>query len=97
VQVAEQAIEGDDLAVLAVYPRPGSAQALVGMVGGTGLTGMRLTDRLPYFVAGVAYPDWIVIGPEMLRTGTAGVRAAGFFDNDWQVDPQQSAWAEAQP
>jgi dienelactone hydrolase len=92
IRVAEQEIKGDNLAALAVYPRPGSLIALVGVVGGTGLAGMRLTDRLPVFVSGVAYPDWIVLGTDVLRVGTAGIRAAGFFGTDWRLDPEQSAW-----
>jgi uncharacterized iron-regulated protein/dienelactone hydrolase len=94
VQVGKRSIEGRDLAVLAVYPRPGSDRALVGVVSGTGPAGLRLTERLPYFVSGVAYPDWIVIGPEMLESGASGVRAAGCFGNDWQVDPEQSGWQD---
>ncbi|GEM_PF-130761 len=94
VQIDDRTLEGDDLALLAVYPRPGSQRAMVGMIGGSGLPGMRLTERLPYFVSGVAYPDWTLLEPEMLRSGTAGVRAAGFFNNDWQIDPQQSAWQQ---
>ncbi len=97
VQVGERELAGDDLAVLAIYPRPAAAgtnRALVGAVSGTGLAGLRLTERLPYFVSGVAYPDWIVIGPDMLESGAGGVRTAGFFGNDWQIDAEQSAWRE---
>jgi len=92
VQVGDRSIDGADLSVLAIYPRPGSDRALVGVVSGTGPAGLRLTERLPYFVSGVAYPDWIVIGAEMLQSGVGGVRGAGFFGNDWQVDSEQSAW-----
>jgi len=53
---------------------------------------MRLTDRLPYFVSGVAYPDWIVLGPETLTKGSAGVRGAGFFGNDWEVGSGAAVW-----
>ncbi|MBA3727079.1 MAG: prolyl oligopeptidase family serine peptidase [Armatimonadetes bacterium] len=74
-----------DRAVLFLRPRPGSDTALVGAVSGTGVVGMRLTDRLPYFMAGVQYPDVIVIGPEMLDKGTAGIDGAGFFGPDWTV------------
>ncbi|MEW6198188.1 MAG: ChaN family lipoprotein [Planctomycetota bacterium] len=95
VRIGDREITADDLAVLLVYPRPGSDRALVGVVGGTGPPGMRLTERLPYFVSGVAYPDWIVLGTDVLRDGTAGIRGAGFFSNDWQIDPAQSAWREA--
>ena len=43
--------------VFSVRPRPDSQQALVAVVSGTGLIGPRLTERLPYFLSGVAYPD----------------------------------------
>lgn len=98
VQVSQNAIRidghilrGNDLACLFLRPRQGSAIACVGVVSGTGLIGMKLTDRLNYFLSGVAYPDFIVIGPEMLREGVKGVRAAGFFGNDWSVESGDSA------
>jgi hypothetical protein len=95
VHVGGRVLKADNLAVLAVYPRPGSDSALVGVIGGSGLTGMRLTDRLPYFLSGVAYPDWIVLGPEILSVGIGGIRATGFYDNNWQLDDDQSAWRES--
>ena len=66
--------------------------ACVAVVSGTGITGMRLTDRLPYFLSGVEYPDVTVIGSEMLQQGSKGVRAAGFFGLDWSVDKGEFAW-----
>jgi hypothetical protein len=36
-----------------------------------------------------------VIGPEMLNTGLPGVRAAGFFGNDWNVATGDFAWRDA--
>ena len=64
----------------------GSETACVGVVGGTGLVGMRVTESLPYFVSGVAYPDLFVAGPEMLNDGSQGVHLAGFFGMDWSVE-----------
>jgi hypothetical protein len=81
----------NDLAVLALYPRPRSDTALVGVVAGSGLSGLRLTERLPYFVSGVAYPDWIVMAAEVLAVGAEGVVATGFFDNAWKLDAGQSS------
>lgn len=83
---------GPELALLGIAPRPDSDVALVGVVSGTGLPGLRLTERLPYFVSGVAYPDWVVLDTSMLRAGYDGVRAAGFLDERWSGDPAQSAW-----
>ena len=92
--IGEREILGEDLACLFVRPRPGSDRALVGVVAGSGVAGMRLTERLPYFISGVGYPDCIVLGPDVLSEGTAGVRAAGFFGNDWSVDTGDFVWRE---
>ncbi len=94
VRVDERIVSGDDLAVLFCRPRPGSERAMVGVVSGTGLAGRRLTDRLPYFVSGVQYPDWIVLDATMLERGVHGVIGAGFFGNSWEVDARQSAWRD---
>lgn len=94
VVVGEREIAGDDLACLFIRPRAESDRALVGAVSGTGVAGLRLTERLPYFVSGVAYPDCIVLGPEVLTQGTAGIRTAGFFGLDWSVDGGEFAWWE---
>lgn len=69
---------------------------MVGVVSGTGLAGRRLTDRLPYFVSGVQYPDWIVLDATMLERGVQGVMGAGFFGNAWEYDTRQSAWRDAE-
>jgi hypothetical protein len=42
--------------------------------------------------SGIAYPDYIVLGPELLVQGSPGVRAAGFFGTDWSVDTGEFAW-----
>ncbi|MDE2207294.1 MAG: hypothetical protein KGK12_11715, partial [Armatimonadetes bacterium] len=92
VNVGGKTLNGAGLAVLFVQPRPGSAVADVGVVGGTDLTGMRLTDRLPVFISGVAYPDWIVLDPTVLTQGVSGVLGAGYFNNRWQWSPGDAAW-----
>lgn len=86
VKIGERVLSENDLACLFLRPRPGSAIACVGVVSGSGIAGMKLASRLNYFLSGAAYPDCTVIGPEMLREGTKGVRVAGFFGNDWSVN-----------
>ena len=61
VQIGARTVSGDDLACLFVRPRPGSDRASVGVVSGSGLIGLRLTERLPYFTSGVAYPDCVLL------------------------------------
>jgi dienelactone hydrolase len=95
VTVGPRTEKGDDLACLFLRPRPGSEVACVAAISGTGVKGMRLTDRLPIFISGVGYPDCIVLGPEMLSKGYDGVRAAGYFGLDWTVDNGEFAWHDA--
>ena len=96
IRVSERRATGSDLACLFLRPRPGSDRACVGVVTGTGVAGMKLTDRLPYFLAGVAYPDFTILGPDMLAEGTKGVRAAGFFGLDWSVANGEFAWRDSE-
>jgi pimeloyl-ACP methyl ester carboxylesterase len=94
IALGDRTWRGDDLGALLIRPRPGSDVASVGAVTGSGPAGMRLTDRLPYFVSGVAYPDVVVLGPEALEAGTAGVRAVGNFGTDWSVGSGEFAFAD---
>jgi hypothetical protein len=92
VLIGGRETKGDDFGCVFVRPRPGSDVASVGVVSGTGVKGMRLTDRLPFFVSGVGYPDCVLFGPEALTKGVAGVKAAGFFGNDWSVERGEFVW-----
>ncbi|MDW8291285.1 MAG: prolyl oligopeptidase family serine peptidase [Armatimonadota bacterium] len=92
VAVGNRTFSGEGLACLFVRPRKGSDTALVGVVAGTGLAGMRLTDRLPYFTAGSGVPDCLVLSTEMLTLGVDGVLGAGFFGVDWSVQSGEFVW-----
>jgi Prolyl oligopeptidase family len=100
IQVGKSAItikggksySGDDLACLFLRPRPGSASASVVVVTGTGLKGLRLTERMPYFVSGADFPDLLVVGSDSLLKGAEGVRAAGYFGYDWSVEKGDFQW-----
>jgi hypothetical protein len=58
VTIGPRTEKGDDWACLFVRPRPDSEKASVGVVSGSGLAGMRLTDRVPYFASGVGFPNF---------------------------------------
>jgi len=92
VRVGTRKETSDDLAVVAVRPRPGSDSAMVGIVAGTGPAGMRLTNRLRWFVSGIVYPDLMILEPKMLTEGTSGVRAWGYFGLDWRAETGDIAW-----
>ncbi|MBA4190617.1 MAG: alpha/beta hydrolase [Planctomycetaceae bacterium] len=85
LSVGERRKKADGLGVLLVWPRPGSGTAMVAAIAGTGTTGLRATDRLPYFASGVGYPDWTVFD-------TSGVVGTGYFGNDWKIASGESGW-----
>jgi predicted esterase len=92
VRVGTRTETGDALAVVTVRPRPGSDIASIGVVSGTGPAGMRLTNRLRWFVSGIVYPDLMVLEPKTLTEGTGGVRAWGYFGLDWRTETGEIAW-----
>jgi hypothetical protein len=92
--VGERELTGDDLVVLLLRPHPLSDVTAVAAVAPTGAVGLRTSVALPYFVSGVGYPDWTVVGAEMLETGAAGIRAAGFFGPDWSRESGREAWGD---
>ncbi len=96
MRVGEETFTGDDLGCLMIRPRPGSNIACVGVVGGTGPAGMRATDRLSYFVSGIAYPDWIVFRAAVWERGDAAVEGAGLFDLGWSLSDTDTAWSKTE-
>jgi dienelactone hydrolase len=93
VKLGSRTVSGDDLACLFVRPRPGNERASVAAVSGSGLTGLRLTERLPYFTSGVAYPDCFVLRAAALGESGPAPIAAGYFGADWDVESGEFAWA----
>ncbi len=94
VRVGNRELRGEDLGALFLRPYPNDPTALVGAVAGSGLPGMRLTERLPVFLSGPGLPDCLVVGTDMLVRGVEGVRAAGFFGLDWSVDAGEFVWSQ---
>jgi len=94
IDVGTRHLAGEDLACIMIRPRPGSSVASVGAVAGTSVKGMKLTSRLPVFVSGVAYPDFMIWSADALQSGMEGIRCAGFFGNDWSIEQGEVAWRE---
>jgi len=90
VVIGDKVLEGTDLGCYFTWPREDSNVAMVAVVGGTGLIGMKSTDPNQYFAAGSGFPDYLVFSAEMLNSGAVGIRAAGFFDNEWRL-PEKSS------
>jgi hypothetical protein len=86
VRVGPRRFRGGDLAVLLVRPRPGSYLATVGVVAGTGITGMRLCDARPTLSPGFADPDVTILRAPRRGGEDRAAIFAGFFGNDWSVE-----------
>lgn len=86
LELGNMRIEGDDLGYYVVYPRSGSKDNLIGMVGGTGLTGARASVQNHYFSGITAFPDVLIFRSEWLLIGPEGIEISGFFGHDWKVD-----------
>jgi dienelactone hydrolase len=94
VRAGDREMKGEDVGVLFLQPNPADASALVGVVGGSGIAGMRVTERMPYFLSGAGFPDCMILSTELPAKGIKGVRAAGFFGQDWQVGTGDFVWGE---
>jgi hypothetical protein len=85
VSLGSTVYAGTDIGYVFIRPRAGCTTACVGAIGGSGIRGMRLTDRMPYLLPGIAFPDVIVARTSLLSKGEEGVEAAGFFGLDWSA------------
>ena len=92
IRVGDKTLANQDIGCLFVRPRSNTESCLIGVVTGTNVIGMRSTDRLPYFVSGVSYPDLFVITPEVLVRGADAVIVTGFFGLDWSLESGQFVW-----
>lgn len=92
IKVGTAVYQGTDLGAYFAWPRSDSQTAMIGVVSGTGLQGMRTADPNQYFAAGSGFPDYLIFSASMLKDGASGIKAAGFFNNEWRLDeitPQQ--------
>lgn len=85
VRVGEQEWKGDYAGVF-VLPSGGR---MIAAFASTSSKAARLGDTFAPFISGVGYPDYAVVGLDVLQTGDDAVVAAGWFDHAWQVVEQQ--------
>lgn len=91
-------LHGSDLGCLLAIPRKGNTDSLVGVIGGTGLAGMRATERLGYFSSGVGFPSVVLLRADVWREGFAHVEGGGQPDamiwKDASSETKEAAQAE---
>lgn len=85
IRAGDETFRGNDLAAYFTWPRPDSDIASVAVVTGTGLPGLRAADANQYFAAGAGFPDFMIFSAEMLKSGATGIKATGFYNNQWEI------------
>lgn len=85
INFANEKLTQNKLGVMYVFPRTDSASTSIVFIGGTDLTGMKTIERMPIFVSGVAYPDYLIMTNDALKNGISSVLKAGVFENDWTL------------
>ncbi|MEN9979594.1 MAG: prolyl oligopeptidase family serine peptidase [candidate division WOR-3 bacterium] len=78
---------GESLAAIVTYPNPLNPQQLVLCRFGTDSSATKLSLFWNLIGSGTAIPDFIIFDRRVRRFGWNGVRAAGFFSSDWQIEP----------
>ena len=51
---------------------------------------MKAATANQYFAAGSGFPDFMVFSLDMLQDGLEGIKCAGFYNNHWKIDPNNS-------
>jgi dienelactone hydrolase len=92
IMVDSKKIEGKDLSCLFVRPRVGSKVACIAVISGTGIVGMKVTDRLPYMSPGIGLPDCTILNSKVMTKGEEGVLMTGFFGLDWSLGKGEFVW-----
>jgi hypothetical protein len=90
ITAGEQSFTGNDLAAYFTWPIRRSAGNSVGVIGGTGLEGMRATLGNQYFAGGSGFADYMIFSLQMLAKGSEGIKMAGYFDNRWKMTANES-------
>ncbi len=85
INFADEKLIQNKLGVMYIFPRMNSTSTITAFIGGTDLTGMKTIERMPIFVSGVAYPDYLIMTDDALKNGIPSVLKAGFFENDWTL------------
>jgi hypothetical protein len=84
VTIGQKSWTGDDLGAYHIWPKVGK-QSAVALIGGTGVKGMKAADANQYFSGGSGFPDFMIFGLNMLKEGDKAIKAAGYFNNQWQL------------
>lgn len=86
IKLGSKYFKGENLGTYFIYPRPDSKKATVGVVAGTGISGIKSVSPNNYFSGITGFPDLLIFDIDWLKEGLDGVKVSGFFGNDWSIE-----------
>jgi len=86
IQFGKSYLPGEDLGTMFCYPHSSDDKALVGVVAGTGIKGMKAAYSNHYFSGLTGFPDVLIFTHDWIKEGPAEIRVSGFFGNDWSIE-----------
>ena len=92
IKAGTKTLSGDKWGVLFIYPREDSNTASIGVISATGSLGMRGAYANDYLENGTTFPDLLIFDNTMMHEGISGVKASGFFGNDWSFEKGDFIW-----
>jgi pimeloyl-ACP methyl ester carboxylesterase len=87
-----RSLSGGHWGLYFIFPRTDSDTASVGVVTATGDKGMKAAYANHYLVNGTTFPDVLLFDENVLSQGTAAIKCAGFFGNNWTIDEGDFEW-----
>ncbi len=85
LSVGSRVNSGDDIGGYFQWKRSDDETLSVGVITGTGITGMRAAGANQYFAGASGFPDYMFFNSSMLTDGASGVIDAGFYTNKWEI------------
>jgi hypothetical protein len=85
ISLGNRVLTGNNLGTYFIYPRSDSHWASIGVVAGTGITGMKSVYPNDYFSGISGFPDLLIFSVDWIKDGLDGVKISGFFGNDWSI------------
>jgi len=86
VIVGDRILTQKDLCLIEIYPNPLNPEKFVLLYAPTTKKAEEIMGMFIPLYAGAGLPDFVVYDRSVLKYGWAGVKAAGFFDKNWEPD-----------
>lgn len=75
-----------DSGIMMIQPTIHDANMVI--IHGTSISGLEMAAKIFPKRTGMPVPDFIITSESMRYKGLGGIRAAGYFSNEWEIEPQ---------